>query len=151
MQVQRALSPIGFAAFLPSNVAGHHAWSVLRVSSFHIDLRACPDRPNPGAAIMAQRRRFTQNKRQAARSPVQDTRTLRKLPVAVQRAPVVYGKPFILVEDAEKNTFIFKAGEWVQHPESIAECRQTCQVKELPQRVNGRIRYEVRAPENRTA
>jgi len=61
----------------------------------------------------------------------------------------VYGKPFILVEDAEKNTFIFKAGEWVAYSESIAECRQSYQVKELPQRVNGRIRYEVRIPESK--
>jgi hypothetical protein len=97
---------------------------------------------------MAQRRRFTQNKRQAARSPVaSDTRSLRRLPEFTGPArPVVYGKPFVIVEDAQKNTFIFQAGEWVAYSSSIAECRQTCQVKELPQRVNGRIRYEVRAP-----
>lgn len=99
---------------------------------------------------MAQRRRFTQNKRQAARSPAPDTRSLRRLPEFVERRPVVYGKPFIVVEDAEKNTFIFQAGEWVAYSASIAECRQTCQVKELPQRVNGRIRYEVRAPEGKS-
>jgi hypothetical protein len=98
---------------------------------------------------MAQKRRFTQNKRQAARSPVaSDTRTLRRLPEFTGRPrPVVYGKPFVVVEDAQKNTFIFHGGEWVAYSASIAECRQTCQVKELPQRLNGRIRYEIRAPE----
>ena len=96
---------------------------------------------------MAQRRKFTQNKRQAARI-APNTRTL-YVPERVERqAPTVYGKPFIVVEDAEKNTFIFKAGEWIAFESSIAECRQTCQVKELPQRVNKMIRYEVRAPLN---
>lgn len=96
---------------------------------------------------MAQRRKFTQNKRQAARLAPQ-TRTLHKLPdPSERRAPVVYGKPFIVVEDEAKNTFIYKSGEWVPHAATIAECRQTCQVKELPQRVNKMIRYEIRAPE----
>ena len=97
---------------------------------------------------MAQKRRFNQNKRQAARLPPSDTRTLRRPPELVERPrPVVYGKPFVIVEDPDKNTFVFKAGEWVAYSASIAECRQTCRVKELPQRVNGRIRYEVRIPE----
>ena len=29
---------------------------------------------------------------------------------------------------------------------SIAQCRQDCLVKELPQKVNGKTRYEVRCP-----
>jgi hypothetical protein len=33
------------------------------------------------------------------------------------------------------------------HTASIAKCRQSCQVKELPERVNTMIRYEVRYPE----
>jgi len=100
---------------------------------------------------MAQKRRFTQNKRQASRAPV-DNRTLRRLPELIERPrPVVYGKPFIVVEDAEKNTFIYQAGEWVSYTATIAECRQTCQVKELPQRINGRVRYEIRAPDGKSA
>jgi hypothetical protein len=100
---------------------------------------------------MAQKRRFTQNKRQASRAPI-DNRTLRRLPEMIERPrPVVYGKPFFVLEDAEKNTFIYQAGEWVSYASSIAECRQTCQVKELPQRINGRIRYEIRAPEIKSA
>jgi hypothetical protein len=93
---------------------------------------------------MAQRRRFTQNKRQAARA-APAVRGLYQTPVPVERmTPKVYGKPFIVVEDAAKNTFVYQGGNWVPHTASIAECKQTCLVKELPQRVNGRIRYEVR-------
>jgi hypothetical protein len=29
---------------------------------------------------------------------------------------------------------------------SIAECRENCQVQELPQKVNGMTRYEIRYP-----
>ena len=98
---------------------------------------------------MAQKRRFTQNKRQVARLPSSDTRGLKRPPEYTERPPpVLYGKPFVIFEDAEKKTFVFQAGEWVAYSASIAECRQTCQVKELPQRVNGRIRYEVRVPQN---
>jgi len=95
---------------------------------------------------MAQKRKFNQPKRGLGRfSP--ETRSLQRPPAVAERAaPIVYGKPFILLEDPEKNTFIFKAGAWVAHSESIAQCRETCQVKELPQRVNGRVRYEIRCP-----
>jgi hypothetical protein len=96
---------------------------------------------------MAPKRRFNQHKRTGGRfSP--ETRSLQRPPVTVERqAPIVYGKPFIVLEDREKNTFVFKAGAWVPHSESIADCRKTCQVKELPQRVNQMIRYEIRCPE----
>src|SRR5262245_34608210 len=76
------------------------------------------------------------------------TRSLQRPPELAQRtAPVVYGKAFIVLEDEAKNTFIFKGGAWVAHTASIAECRQSCQVKELAQRVNKMRRYEVRCPE----
>jgi hypothetical protein len=76
------------------------------------------------------------------------TRSLYRPPELVQRAaPVVYGKAFIILEDEAKNTFIYKGGAWIAHTASIAECRQSCQVKELPQRVNKMKRYEVRCPE----
>jgi hypothetical protein len=95
---------------------------------------------------MAQRRRFTQNKRQAARLAPQ-TRTLHRI-ADIQRQPTVtYGKPIMVLEDEEKNTFVYKAGQWVAYGATIAECKQTCLVKELPQRVNKMIRYEVREPE----
>jgi hypothetical protein len=81
-------------------------------------------------------------------SALSDTRSLRRPPVLTGRqAPVVYGKAFIVLEDEQKNTFIYKAGAWVPHSASIKECRETCQVKQLPQRVNKMIRYEIRCPE----
>jgi hypothetical protein len=96
---------------------------------------------------MAPNRRFHQHKRAGGRF-APETRSLQRPPAFVERqAPVVYGKPFIVMEDEQKNTFIFKAGTWVAHSSSIAECRQSCQVKQLAQRVNGMIRYEIRCPE----
>ena len=98
---------------------------------------------------MAKNRRVVHNKRQLARTD-SATRGLRRPPEVTERpAPVVYGKPFIVAEDEQKNTFIFHGGSWVAYEASIAECRQTCQVKELPQRLNKMIRYEVRSPETR--
>jgi hypothetical protein len=41
---------------------------------------------------------------------------------------------------------VFNAGQWVQYQKSIAQCRQDCQVKELPQRINNMTRYEVCEP-----
>jgi hypothetical protein len=94
---------------------------------------------------MAQRRQFQPKKKKRHAASV--VRTARELPVPAERPPPVkYGKPFILLEDLEKNTFVFKAGVWVAYGASIAECRGTCKVKELPQRVNQMIRYEVRCP-----
>jgi len=61
-----------------------------------------------------------------------------------RKSPTRYGKPFILLEDMEKNTFEFRGGQWVAHSMSIAECRENSQVKELPQKVNGMTRYEIR-------
>lgn len=95
-------------------------------------------------------RRVQHNNRPRSANPAfADTRTLRRAPEPIERrAPTVYGKAFIILEDAAKNTFIFKEGAWVPHSESIAECRLTCQVKELPQRLNRMIRYEVRSQAN---
>ena len=97
---------------------------------------------------MAQKHRFHHAKRKTGHSPVSENRGLRYPPEIIERAPaVVYGKPFILMEDELKNTFIYKAGAWVPHEDSVAAYRQSCQVKELPQRVNKMIRYEIRCPE----
>ncbi len=62
------------------------------------------------------------------------------------KPPKQYGAPFILLEDLNKNTFEYSQGAWVPYPLSIAQCKQTCQVKELPQKVNDKTRYEIRAP-----
>jgi hypothetical protein len=67
--------------------------------------------------------------------------------VPEKAAPIVYGKPFTLLEDKNKLTFEFSGGAWVRYAMSIAECRENnCQVQRLPQEVNSMIRYEVRAP-----
>ena len=94
---------------------------------------------------MVQRNRFSfrrQKPRTASNAP-----NLPAVPQAAEKkAPVVYGKPFILLEDANRNTFEYKNGAWIPHDMSMAECRVSCQVKELPQKVNMMTRYEVRAP-----
>jgi hypothetical protein len=98
---------------------------------------------------MAQKNRFGNNNNKRRGGPAGlEPRGLRRPPEPSERvAPTVYGKPFIVLEDGAKNTFVYKAGAWIPHDSSIAECRQSCQVKELPQRVNLMVRYEVRCPE----
>lgn len=91
---------------------------------------------------MAQRRRSNhQPRKQAARSAPSEPR----LPPA-PKPPVVYGKAFTLLEDQGKQTFEYKSGSWVPFALTIAECRTTGQVKELPQKVNQMTRYEIRLP-----
>ena len=99
-----------------------------------------------GANTMAQRNRYNHKQpKHRARTP--SATTLREPPVAVEKAPPTqYGQPFVLLEDESKNTFEYQGGKWVPHSMSIAECRQSCQVKELPQKVNRMTRYEVRSP-----
>lgn len=95
---------------------------------------------------MPQRNRSA-NKRQKPRTRSSQAATLKEAPAVIEKKiPVEYGKPFILMEDASKNTFEFKQGQWVPHAMSIAECRQSCQVKELPQKVKEMTRYEIHSP-----
>lgn len=71
----------------------------------------------------------------------------REAPVPlVRKPPVQYGVPFIVLEDLNKNTFEYANGAWIPFEMSIAECRKECQVKELPQKVNDKTRYEIRRP-----
>ena len=58
---------------------------------------------------------------------------------------VVFGDAFIVLEDREKNTFVYNGTNWVPHTMSMAECRATCQVKELP-KLKDKLRFEVREP-----
>jgi hypothetical protein len=96
---------------------------------------------------MAQKHRFRHQKRHNMPSPAPRTAAPPEAPrVYEKKAPVTYGKPFIVMEDAEKNTFEFKGGAWIPHGMSIAECRRDCKVTELSQKVNGMTRYEIRAP-----
>ncbi len=99
---------------------------------------------------MPQKRRFQQpNKRQQASRPPADNRRSSLVSIIPTEpvAPTVYGKAFIVAEDAQKNTFYFQGGAWVAYPETIAQAKQTCLVKELPQKLNNMTRYEVRVPE----
>lgn len=98
---------------------------------------------------MPQKRRAPQpNKRQVARSGTDVRRSQLASIAPVERvAPTVYGKAFIVAEDSTKKTFVFQAGAWTPYTSTIAECRQTCLVKELPQKLNNMTRYEVRCPE----
>ncbi|MDX1945353.1 MAG: hypothetical protein SFU86_08090 [Pirellulaceae bacterium] len=94
---------------------------------------------------MAQHHR-PKNNRLPPRGPA-DNRTLRRLPERSEVAPpAVYGEPFLVLEDSAQNTFIYEGGKWVPHDATIAEYRRTSLVKEFPQRVKGRIRYEIRSP-----
>lgn len=95
---------------------------------------------------MAQRRKFNP-KRQRFSTASPHVRGLQSLPAAVlPKAPTAYGKAFIVMEDEQKNTFEYRAGSWLPCADTIAQLRESCQVKELPQKVNRMVRYEIRRP-----
>lgn len=93
---------------------------------------------------MAQRNRSNHKRTKRAESVRRD----RQQPAApYQPKPkVTYGKPIIILEDIQRNTFEFDGGAWVAFERSIADCRRDCLVKELPQKINQMTRYEVRRP-----
>lgn len=98
---------------------------------------------------MARINRFSkqQDKRAKAAGPPPLARTatgFSKPPM--KQAATRFGPPFVLLEDGSKNTFKFQRGAWLPHDQTIAQCRVDCRVKELPQKVNGMTRYEVRCP-----
>ncbi len=96
---------------------------------------------------MTKRNRFNHKRHNKPRAAAPHATLQKEAPLPFERKPpVVYGKPFVLLEDINKNTFEYKSGAWIPHPLTIAECRQTCQVKELPQKLKQMTRYEVRAP-----
>ena len=93
---------------------------------------------------MAHKRHFN-HQRKRTRSSAPPPPPLRYESVE-RKLPTIFGKPFILMEDEQKNTFVYKAGTWIPHTMSVAECRKDCQVNELPQKVNRMTRYEIRCP-----
>jgi hypothetical protein len=95
---------------------------------------------------MAQKHRYNNRKNKSMVRP-QRAAVARepRVPLA-RKPPVQYGKPFVLLEDTDKNTFEYASGAWVPYQLSIAQCRLDYLVKELPQKVNGNTRYEVRCP-----
>jgi hypothetical protein len=94
---------------------------------------------------MARNNRFS-NIRQKSRARTAQATTREAPPVIEKKPPTVYGKPFILMEDENRNTFDYKGGKWIPHAMTIAECRLTCLVKELPQKVKNMTRYEIQSP-----
>ncbi len=96
---------------------------------------------------MAQKRRFSApKKKHHSRGPAREATPREPLVLREPPPPVEYGKPFVLLEDADKTTYHYLNGAWVPYSLSIAQCREACQVKVLPQKVNSRTRYEVRLP-----
>ncbi len=96
---------------------------------------------------MGQRNHHHQNNRPKKRATAHREAIVREPIVVAEKKPQVkYGKPFILLEDSQKATFIYQGGQWTRHALSIAECRLDCQVKALPQKINGMTRYEICSP-----
>ena len=95
---------------------------------------------------MARKHHHQNNRPKSRGGAARDPNFRAAIVIPEKKIPIEYGKAFVLLEDVEKNAFIYKGGQWVRHTASIAECRQDCQVKELPQKINGMTRYEVRAP-----
>jgi hypothetical protein len=105
-----------------------------------------PRKPLPKGSSMGQRNR-NHGKRQKPHLAAATPAAFRNPVAALERKiPVTYGKPFIVLEDGQKNTFVFAGGAWKPHTATIAECRVDCKVKELPQKINGMTRYEVCSP-----
>lgn len=65
---------------------------------------------------------------------------------AVAKPTVTYGPTLVILEDPDGSTFEYKGGSWIPFGRSIAECRRDGVVKQLPQKVNKRTRFEVRLP-----
>lgn len=79
-----------------------------------------------------------------ARPPIVVNTSVSARPKITQK---LYGKPYVVMEDDRKQTFIFDGGAWVAYARSIAQCREEqCQVKQLSQRLNNMTRFEVSDP-----
>jgi hypothetical protein len=93
---------------------------------------------------MAHQNRFNKHRKQSSRSA--RPRVMEKPAIPERKPPTVYGKPFIVLEDGQKNAFKYGNGAWLPYELSIAQCRREGEVKELPQQINNMTRYEVRLP-----
>ena len=93
---------------------------------------------------MAHQNRFNKHRKQSSRSP--RPAAVERPPIPERKPPTVYGKPFIVLEDEQKNAFKYGNGAWQPYELTIAQCRREGEVKELPQQINKMTRYEVRLP-----
>jgi hypothetical protein len=91
-------------------------------------------------------RRHHQGKQQRRRPAAPQPSYAPLTAVPEKKTSVAFGKPVLLLEDGEKNVFVYSAGQWVAYNRTIAECRVDCQVKQLPQTIKGMTRYEVCVP-----
>jgi hypothetical protein len=95
---------------------------------------------------MGQRGRHHNNHQKPRAGGPQSTAFRAPVVAPEKKIPITYGKPFVVLEDSQKDTFVFNGGQWIRHTKTIAECRQDCQVKELSQKINGMTRYEICTP-----
>jgi hypothetical protein len=94
---------------------------------------------------MAQRNRYHGAKRQKPRAAAPPP--ARAVAAAVEKPrPVVYGKPFLVLEDAKKAVFVIKDAQLVAHEKTIAAYRRDSRVQEMPQKIKGLTRYEICSP-----
>jgi hypothetical protein len=95
---------------------------------------------------MAHQNRFNNNRK---RPPHADRVAAAERPaffIPPAKQPTAYGKAFIILEDAKKQTFEYRSGAWVPYSMTIAQCRAEGEVKELAQKMNKMTRFEVRLP-----
>ncbi len=85
-------------------------------------------------------------KKKHLRTPGTHSSSRTEQPVAEIKPRAVYGTAFVVLEDKAKNTFVYNGTNWVPHSMTMAECRLSCQVKELTQKLGDKNRYEVREP-----
>jgi hypothetical protein len=96
---------------------------------------------------MAQKHRYNNRKLHRPGGGSRRDAPIREItPRPEPKPPVQYGKAFVLLEDADLNTFEYVAGAWIPYGLTISQCRHSCQVKELSQKVSGKTRYEIRLP-----
>jgi hypothetical protein len=93
---------------------------------------------------MAQRNRFNKHRSRPSRGPRPSA--VERPVIPERKPPTNYGKPFIILEDEQKNAFKYGNGAWLPYPMTIAQCRAEGVVEQLPQKINGMTRYEVRLP-----
>jgi hypothetical protein len=96
---------------------------------------------------MAQYNRFNKRGGKKLVRPTRSTASERPaIEIPQAKEPVSYGKPFIVLEDAQNSTFEYHRGGWIPFAMTISQCRMEGHVKELPQKINNMTRYEVRLP-----
>ena len=95
---------------------------------------------------MGKKNRFHGQRSQRRAAPPAAARGMTALERPEKPRPVVYGKPFMVLEDPQKKVFVIQGAQLVPHEKSIAAYRQDSQVKELPQKIKGLTRYEICSP-----